>query len=87
MSMTTTAYTHSTFFGRLVELVRLAIHGLNALAPVGDLIIRLWVANVFWKSGLTKVQSLDTTVQLFRYEYSVPLLSPRLRPILPRFPS
>ena len=43
MSTTTTALTHSnsTFFGRLVELIRLALNGLNALAPVGDLIIRL----------------------------------------------
>ena len=68
-----------------VELIRLAIRGLNALAPVGDLVIRLWVANVFWKSGLSKIQSVETTLQLFRYEYSVPLLPPELAAYLSMF--
>ena len=68
-----------------VELIRLAIRGLNALAPVGDLVIRLWVANVFWKSGLTKIESVETTLQLFRYEYSVPLLPPELAAYLSMF--
>ena len=64
---------HTRHAGRIlpVELIRLAIRWLNALAPIGDLLIRLWVANVFWKSGLTKIQSIDTTLTLFRYEYSV----------------
>ena len=62
-----------------------AIRGLNALAPVGDLVIRLWVANVFWKSGLSKIQSVETTLQLFRYEYSVPLLPPELAAYLSMF--
>jgi putative oxidoreductase len=85
MSITKTA---PRFFHRQVRTlapIRLAIHGLNALAPVGDLIIRLWVANVFWTSGLTKVQSLDTTVLLFRYEYSVPLLPPEIAAYLATF--
>jgi putative oxidoreductase len=68
-----------------VQLIRLAIRGLNALAPVGDLVIRLWVANVFWKSGLSKIQSVETTLQLFRYEYSVPLLPPELAAYLSMF--
>ena len=78
---------HSQHAGRFqpVELIRLAIRGLNALAPVGDLVIRLWVANVFWKSGLTKIQSVETTLQLFRYEYSVPLLPPELAAYLSMF--
>jgi putative oxidoreductase len=52
--------------------------GLRFLAPLGDLAIRLYVANVFWKSGLTKAASWDTTVMLFTYEYQVPLLPPEL---------
>jgi len=68
-----------------VELVQLAIRGLNALAPFGDLVIRLWVANVFWKSGLSKIQSIDTTITLFRYEYSVPLLPPEIAAYLSMF--
>lgn len=85
MSTTTTASTQSTMFSRLAAPVRLGIRGLNALAPLGDLVIRLWVANVFWKSGLTKIQSFDTTLQLFRYEYSVPLLSPEVAAYLATF--
>lgn len=61
-----------------MALARFIIKGLNSLAPLGDLGIRLWVANVFWKSGLTKFQSFDTTIQLFEYEYDVPLLSPEI---------
>jgi len=48
------------------------------LAPVVDIILKLWVANVFFKSGLTKIQSFDTTIMLFSYEYDVPLLSPTI---------
>ncbi|HWQ39872.1 MAG TPA: DoxX family protein [Burkholderiales bacterium] len=47
---------------------------LNFAAPVLDLGIRLYVANVFFKSGLTKIASWDTTLVLFEYEYAVPLL-------------
>lgn len=36
---------------------------------------RLYVAKVFLFSGLTKIQSWSTTLDLFRYEYAVPLLS------------
>ena len=68
-----------------VQLIRLAIRGLNTLAPIGDLLIRLWVANVFWRSGLTKIESIDTTLTLFRYEYSVPLLPPEVAAYLATF--
>lgn len=55
---------------------------LDFLQPVADLLIRLYVANVFWKSGVNKFQSWDTTVFLFEYEYSVPLLSPQTAAVL-----
>ena len=58
------------------SLVRPIIRGLEFLAPVSDLCIRVWVAYVFWKSGVNKFQSWDNTVLLFEYEYQVPLLSP-----------
>lgn len=51
---------------------------LNAATPVGDLLLRLWVAWAFWVSGLTKVQSWDSTLYLFENEYAVPLLPPEL---------
>jgi len=36
---------------------------------------RFYVAWVFFASGLTKIQDWETTLILFEYEYSVPLLS------------
>jgi putative oxidoreductase len=45
------------------------------------LIIRVGIADVFWRSGQTKVSAwhvTQTTIQLFRDEYKVPLLSPEI---------
>lgn len=38
------------------------------------LFTRLWVAWVFFKSGMLKYASWDSTLYLFEYEYQVPLL-------------
>lgn len=40
------------------------------------LALRSTLAWVFFKSGLLKIQSWETTLALFDYEYAVPLLSP-----------
>jgi len=48
------------------------------LTPIGDLILRVWIAEVFFFSGLTKYESWSSTLQLFKHEYSVPLLSPEI---------
>jgi putative oxidoreductase len=45
-------------------------------APALDLGLRFFLANVFFKSGLTKIQTWDSTLYLFREEYKVPLLPP-----------
>lgn len=50
--------------------------------PAIDLMIRLTVADVFWKSGLNKIQSWDSTLMLFEYEYAVPLLSPYIAAVI-----
>lgn len=46
------------------------------LSPLFDLAVRLWVAQVFFMSGLTKIQSWSDTLALFEHEYQVPLLPP-----------
>jgi putative oxidoreductase len=61
---------------RTAGLVKTVYRGLDFLSPVADLALRLWVANAFFKSGLTKIQSWDTTILLFQEEYHVPLLPP-----------
>jgi putative oxidoreductase len=48
------------------------------LTPTFDLAIRLYIANVFFKSGLTKIVDWSSTVALFQYEYQVPVLPPEL---------
>lgn len=51
---------------------------LDLLTPISLLLLRCWVAWQFFKSGLSKIQTFDTTILLFREEYQVPLLSPEL---------
>lgn len=60
------------------SFIRPATHVLEALSPVADLGIRLWVAWVFWKSGQTKIANWDSTLFLFEDFYQVPLLPPDL---------
>ncbi|GAM57074.1 integral membrane protein [Vibrio ishigakensis] len=42
--------------------------------PALLLFCRLWVAWVFFNSGMTKIASWDSTLFLFEYEYQVPIL-------------
>ena len=42
------------------------------------LLFRISVAAVFFKSGLVKIQSWDSTVGLFRDEYKLPVLPPEV---------
>lgn len=39
------------------------------------LFVRLYIANIFFKSGLTKIRDWESTLMLFEYEYEVPLVS------------
>ena len=61
---------------RAIHLAQPIAKRLDFLSPLLDLGVRLYLANIFWKSGLNKLQSWDTTVALFENEYQVPLLSP-----------
>lgn len=63
---------------RLARFYYTASHLPEYLAPIFDLGLRLYLANVFFKSGLTKVQSWDSTLYLFSDVYHVPLLPPEL---------
>lgn len=56
----------------------LLTRALNSLQPLAALLARLYVAQVFFLSGLTKLRDWETTVALFTDEYKVPLLSPPL---------
>lgn len=49
---------------------------IETLQPLGDLLIRSWVAKAFLLSGYSKVVSWSSTLLLFQYEYHVPFLAP-----------
>lgn len=51
-------------------------------APLLDLLLRVGIALVFWKSGMSKLANWDLTVALFADEYRVPLLSPEVAALL-----
>ena len=51
-----------------------AIGWLNTSGHLLDLAIRLYVAEVFFRSGLLKIGNWDGTLYLFANEYRVPLL-------------
>lgn len=48
------------------------------LQALALLAARLWIAKMFFMSGLTKIGNWDTTVALFADEYKVPILPPEL---------
>ena len=52
-----------------------ASHLPECLAPALDLGLRVFLANVFFKSGLTKIHNWDGTLYLFSDVYQVPLLN------------
>ena len=63
---------------RLMLQLDRAIVALEAAQPAAQLLARLYVAKVFFLSGLTKLRDWDTTLALFSDEYHVPLLPPEL---------
>jgi len=50
----------------------------DQLQPLFALVIRLYVAKVFFASGLVKLSNWNSTLALFENEYHVPLLPPHL---------
>ena len=59
--------------------------GLDLLQPLLLLGTRLWVSWVFLKSGWLKLTNWESTVELFRHEYQVPLLSPGVAAVAATF--
>jgi putative oxidoreductase len=62
--------------------LRRAIGWLESLQPLALLAARLFVAQAFFASGLTKLRDWDITLALFEDEYHVPLLPPELAAVL-----
>ncbi|MGV6859858.1 MAG: DoxX family protein [bacterium] len=64
------------------SLLKLQDQLLEFITPLFPLVLRFWIAKVFFLSGLTKIQSWSSTVALFEYEYTVPVLPPELAAFL-----
>lgn len=45
-----------------------------SLMPLLILLMRFWMAKIFWYAGLTKISDWKSTIFLFEYEYKVPFL-------------
>ena len=56
------------FHNQILDLV-------NYLSTPIVLLARVYVASIFFKSGLTKIKDWESTLMLFEYEYEVPFLS------------
>ena len=67
-----------TRLSRMARSYYKASHLPEYLASLFDLGLRLYLANIFFKSGLTKVLSWDSTLYLFSDVYNVPLLPPEV---------
>lgn len=65
---------HANLPGRVLGWVHSLNALLDALQPAATLLARAYVADAFFKSGLTKLRDWDTTLALFQDEYKVPLL-------------
>jgi putative oxidoreductase len=62
----------------IISFAGRAVRWLQMGAPLVDVAIRCYVANVFFRSGLLKIDNWDGTLYLFANEYRVPLLAPEL---------
>ena len=59
-----------------LNLWAMLTRALDSLQPLAALLARLYIAQVFFLSGLTKIRDWGTTVALFTDEYKVPFLPP-----------
>ncbi len=48
------------------------------LSPFWFLYIRYWLADVFFRSGLVSISDWESNINLFKYEFNVPLIPPEL---------
>jgi len=68
----------SSMLGTLTGVYTTGAGWIDKLQPVFALAVRLYVARVFFLSGLTKLHDWNITVALFTNEYHVPFLMPEL---------
>lgn len=53
----------------ILRLIEWKLSVLDFLSPLSFVALRLYVALIFWRSGLTKIVDFDTAILLFENEY------------------
>jgi|SRR5664279_3118553 putative oxidoreductase len=76
------SFTSSSLLSRAGRYYADASRLIDRLQPLLALAIRLYVAQVFLMSGLTKIHDWNITLALFENEYHVPLLSPSVAALM-----
>ena len=67
---------------RALDLWAALTRALDRLQPLAALVTRVYLAQVFFLSGLTKLRDWETTLALFTDEYHVPLLPPAFAAVM-----
>lgn len=67
---------HSGLIQRGLNFWRWLTRALDALQPAAALLARLYLAQVFFLPGWSKLRDWEATLALFASEYKVPLLAP-----------
>ena len=81
-NVTSASNTFAKWFRRVLRLFHFLNAKLDALQPLASLMARGYVAEAFFKSGLTKLRDWDITLALFQDEYKVPLLPPDVAAVM-----
>jgi len=76
------AFSPTAPLGRIAALYCTLSRLIAMLQPLLLLGLRLYVARVFFMSGLTKIHDWSVTLALFTNEYHVPLLPPAIAALL-----
>lgn len=66
-------------FAPLLHVTQTTLDGLRDLVFLG---LRLYLAWVFFRAGLSKIEDWSSTLALFEYEYTVPLLPPAIAAVM-----
>lgn len=77
-----TASAPTSLAARVARAARGLAGLLELAAPLFDLGLRAWVASVFFRAGLVKIQSWSATLGLFENVYEVPLLPPQVAALM-----
>ena len=73
---------NTTWLSPGLRLWRAITAALDSARAPAALIARVYIAQVFFLAGLTKIRDWDTTLLLFTEEYKVPMLSPEVAAVM-----